>query len=74
MTNYKIYDDNRVLNQISLSIKEGEIHGLVGENGAGKSTLMNILFGIQLSIQQADLKVKYLLMEIPLFQSLLKLL
>jgi len=42
----KIYDDNRVLNQISLSIKEGEIHGLVGENGAGKSTLMNILFGM----------------------------
>lgn len=42
----KYYADNRVLNQVSLSIKEGEIHGLVGENGAGKSTLMNILFGM----------------------------
>lgn len=42
----KIYDDNQVLNKVSLSIKEGEIHGLVGENGAGKSTLMNILFGM----------------------------
>ncbi|MGL4183834.1 MAG: ABC transporter ATP-binding protein [Metamycoplasmataceae bacterium] len=31
---------------ISLIIKKGEIHSLVGENGAGKSTLMSILFGL----------------------------
>ncbi|MFS8541413.1 MAG: ATP-binding cassette domain-containing protein, partial [Tissierellales bacterium] len=42
----KSYDENRVLKEVSLSIKQGEIHGLVGENGAGKSTLMNILFGM----------------------------
>ncbi|CCQ94621.1 ABC transporter-like protein [[Clostridium] ultunense Esp] len=42
----KLYGENRVLNKVSLSIREGEIHGLVGENGAGKSTLMNILFGM----------------------------
>ena len=33
----KFYGENQVLNKVSLNIKKGEIHGLVGEN-AGKST------------------------------------
>ncbi len=35
-----------VLNNVNLSIHEGEIFGLIGENGAGKSTLIKIINGI----------------------------
>jgi len=41
----KDFYGNKVLKNINISVKPGEIIGLVGENGAGKSTLMNVLFG-----------------------------
>ena len=34
------------LNDVSLSVKSGEIHGLIGENGAGKSTLLKVVNGV----------------------------
>ena len=42
----KSFEGNSVLKDVTFTIDEGEIVGLVGENGAGKSTLMNILFGM----------------------------
>ena len=41
----KYYGQNKVLDKVNLSIKKGQIYGLIGANGSGKSTLMNILFG-----------------------------
>jgi len=46
----KTYGDNHVLKNVSLSLKEGEIFGLIGLNGVGKTTLIKII----LDLTQAD--------------------
>ena len=43
---YKHFPGVQALNDVSMSVFEGEVHGIVGENGAGKSTLIKILSGV----------------------------
>ncbi len=42
----KAFDQLQVLNNISLSVEEGEIFGLLGPSGAGKTTLIKMLIGL----------------------------
>ena len=42
----KTFSGKAANDNITLQLRKGEIHALLGENGAGKSTLMSILFGL----------------------------
>ena len=42
----KSFGSHCVLDAVSLTVRPGQVHALVGENGAGKSTLMNLIGGI----------------------------
>ncbi len=42
----KTFPGVKALDNVNLTVQEGEIHAIVGENGAGKSTLMNVLSGV----------------------------
>lgn len=78
----KLYGEQRALDQVSFSIKPGEIVGFLGPNGAGKSTMMKIITGfipassgkvevVGLNIKNAPLKIKsktgYLAEQNPLY-------
>lgn len=42
----KLYRKNKVIDNVSLNIKEGDIYGFVGKNGAGKTTMIRIISGL----------------------------
>ncbi len=41
------YGDNVVLRNITMTLEEGRIYGLLGENGVGKTTLLTLLCGLK---------------------------
>jgi len=40
------FEEELILNSISLSVKKGGIYGLLGPNGSGKTTLLNLISGV----------------------------
>lgn len=42
----KAYGPITVLSDVTIDIRAGEVHAVIGENGAGKSTLMKLLSGM----------------------------
>lgn len=42
----KKYQTNMALDQVNITIKKGDIYGLIGQNGAGKTTLLRLITGL----------------------------
>jgi len=51
------YNNEPIIKNITLEIKEGEFIGLIGPNGAGKTTLLNLLCGLK-RIKEGEILIK----------------
>ena len=60
----KSFANIRALSNVSLSVRGGEIHALMGENGAGKSTLMKILSGAYRADPGGEVRLRGALVEV----------
>ena len=54
---YKEFPGVKALQDVSFTLREGEIHALMGENGAGKSTLVKCLTGVYIK-DQGEIRIK----------------
>lgn len=61
----KTYGPAKVLDGVDLTLRSGEVHGLVGQNGSGKSTLVKILSGVIRPDQGASLQVDGIPLALP---------
>mgnify|MGYP002563648966 CR=1 FL=1 len=43
----KYYKENKAVDDISFSVRKGEVYGIIGPNGAGKTTLMEMMLGLR---------------------------
>lgn len=42
----KQYGQHKAVNNVNLSVRKGEIYGLIGNNGAGKTTILRLISGL----------------------------
>jgi ribose transport system ATP-binding protein len=54
----KTFGSQTVLNGVSITLKAGEVRGLIGQNGSGKSTLVKILAGFHEPDEGASLRIR----------------
>jgi ribose transport system ATP-binding protein len=62
----KTFDGARALQDVDLTIRRGEVHGLLGENGSGKSTLIKILSGFHAPDGHGELEINGRPITLPL--------
>jgi ribose transport system ATP-binding protein len=62
----KTFGGVRALHDVDLSIRRGEVHGLLGENGSGKSTLVKILSGFHVPDGGGELEINGRSVSLPL--------